>query len=151
LLDEHGQLMADSHSEGPPEGPEQPAPHILPRSSPEASTWAPRFQDVSERPEVERALSGHYGATTRLWKDQGIFYLFSALPILKDGGVAGVVYVTRSTIPVQFAMYRLRTTLFTILGAALLVTSVLSLFLAATISRPLSRLTRLAGRIAEGD
>ncbi len=78
-------------------------------------------------------------------------YLFSALPILQDGKVQGVVYVTRSTNPVRAAMYRLRTTLIWILACALAVTVVLSLFLAGTISRPLTHLTRVAERIAAGD
>src|SRR5690606_2333481 len=43
------------------------------------------------------------------------------------------------------------TWLFVILAAAIVVTAVLSLFLAATISRPLGRLTRTAARIAAGD
>ena len=78
-------------------------------------------------------------------------YLFSALPIWKDGEVRGVVYVTRSTNPVRAAMYRLRTTLVQVLFGALLATVVLSLFLAGTISRPLRRLIRVAERIARGD
>jgi two-component system sensor histidine kinase ChvG len=48
-------------------------------------------------------------------------------------------------------MHRLRTTLLKVLLAALGATAILSLFLAATISRPLTKLTRLAGAIAGGD
>jgi two-component system sensor histidine kinase ChvG len=67
------------------------------------------------------------------------------------GRVAGVIYVTRSTAPVKFAMFRLRTWLLFVLAAAVVTTAILSLFLAATIARPLGRLTRIAGRIAAGD
>jgi two-component system, OmpR family, sensor histidine kinase ChvG len=49
------------------------------------------------------------------------------------------------------SLYRLRRTLITVLFSALAATAVLSLFLAATIARPLSRLARIARRIAAGD
>lgn len=71
--------------------------------------------------------------------------------VIEPSDVLGVVYVTRSTAPVKFAMFRLRTWLVVVLVIALAVTAILSLFLAATISRPLGRLTRVAQRIASGD
>ena len=58
--------------------------------------------------------------------------------------VRGIVYVTRSTIPVLEAMYRLRTKLLQVLAIALGITALMSLFLAATISR--SGVYDLAGR-----
>jgi len=154
LLDEHGALRADSHAGGPPEGPEAAPPSLWRRPSPEPapSVLAPPAPvDVSQREEVLAALHGHYGAATRFWKDRGVLYLFAAQPIVRDGAVQGVVYVTRSTNPVRAAMYQLRSTLVIILIAALGATVVLSLFLARTISRPLGFLTRAAERIAAGD
>jgi two-component system sensor histidine kinase ChvG len=149
LLGPFGELLADSHSKGPPEGIEKPAPSFL------GTSYAQRAQpttistvNVTERDEIKRALNGKYGSATRVWSNQEIVYLFSALPIVKDGVVLGVVYVTRSTIPVQVAMYKLRTTLFWILGLSIAATAILTLFLAATISRPLSRLTQIAQRIS---
>ncbi len=157
LLGPAGELLADSHAQGPPEGPEKPAPKLLDfgdeRELPDGrevrEPVAPL--DVSQRREVQRALRGEYGACTRFWRDRDRLYLFSALPIERDGQVRGVVYVTRSTNPVRAAMYRLRSSLVKVLLAALAATVVLSLFLSGTISRPLSRLTRLAERIAAGD
>lgn len=154
VLGPKGELWADSHAEGPPEGPEQPAPSWVPRRSAERTvdeTAPPEPIDVSGRSEVRTALQGGYGATTRFWENRDRLYLFSALPIMRDGKVAGVVYVTRSTNPVRAAMYRLRSSLFMVLLAAVLVTAVLSVFLASTISRPLTHLTRVADRIARGD
>lgn len=167
LLDAGGRVLADSHRHGPPEGPETPAPGLLGMGSdsyhpPET----PEIIDVSDRGEVRAALAGRYGAATRLWENRSRVYLFSALPILIDdvpgepehaatgaaaARVAGVVYVTRSTAPVKFAMFRLRTWLLWVLVAAVAITAVLSLFLAATIARPLGRLTRIAERIAAGE
>ena len=153
VLGTDGQLLADSHAKGPPEGPEKPAPSLLPTRS--RQTWRvpdpPEQVDVADRSEVRAALAGRYGATTRFWENRDRLYLFSAMPVMRDGKVAGVVYVTRSTNPVRAAMYRLRTSLLMILLAAVSVTVVLSVFLASTISRPLTHLTRVADRIARGD
>jgi two-component system sensor histidine kinase ChvG len=107
--------------------------------------------DLATRPEVKKALGGEYAAATRVWAGGNRVFLFSAVPIGRAGHVEGVVYVTRSTNPVRVAMRRLRATLYKVLAAALAATTVLSLLFAATISRPLSRLTRIAERIAAGD
>jgi two-component system sensor histidine kinase ChvG len=48
-------------------------------------------------------------------------------------------------------MFRLRSSLFRVLTFSVIATAVLSLFFAATISRPLARITRAAERIAAGD
>ena len=155
LLGPAGELLADSHAQGPPEGPEKPVPKLLDLGARERPARGPRKPplrlDVSERQEVKRALSGEYGSSTRFWENRDRLYLFSALPIIREGQVRGVVYVTRSTNPVRAAMYRLRASLVEVLLAALGVTVVLSLFLSGTISRPLSRLSRMAERIAAGD
>jgi two-component system sensor histidine kinase ChvG len=155
LLDSKGQLQADSHAKGPPEGPEEPPPQLISRSASESYDVkrAPRPAplDVAERHEIKKALTGRYAAATRFWHDRDTLYLFSAMPILKDGKIEGVVYVTRSTNPVRAAMYRLRTKLLYTLLGVLGVTVVLSIFLAGTISRPLTHLTKVAGRLARGD
>ena len=163
LLDAAGRVLADSHRHGPPEGAEPPAPGLLGTSDSYHPPEVPKLIDVSDRGEVRAALAGRYGAATRLWENRGRVFLFSALPIFAgppdapdaatgdSDSVAGVVYVTRSTAPVKFAMFRLRTWLLWVLVAAIAVTAVLSLFLAATIARPLGRLTRIAERIAAGE
>lgn len=154
LLDAQGKLLADSHADGPPEGQEQPPQSILQlrsRTRSLAPLPPPGPIDVSSRQEVIAALGGKYGATTRFWENRDTLYLFAAMPIVRNGTVQGVVYVTRSTNPVRAAMYRLRTTLFALLAASVGATIVLSLFLAGTISRPLTHLTHVAERIAAGD
>jgi two-component system sensor histidine kinase ChvG len=161
LLDGQGKLLADSHWKGPPEGREHPPSSLLPLSvRSELSSLedystsrraAPVTVPISERPEVQAAMHGHYGAATRIWQGGNLVYLFSALPIQKDGQVVGVVYVTRTTVPVRLAMRRLRKTLFEVLALTLAATAVITVFLAGTISRPLSQLTRRAERIARGE
>lgn len=156
LLDAKAHLVADSHDHGPPEGRGEHAPDWLgSRSDPPVQAPTPLPADeLARRPEIRRALAGHYGSTTRIWKYQGgeRVYLFAALPTGKGAdGTSGIVYVTRSTLPVLASLYRLRASLLKLLVGALAVTAVLSLFLAATIARPLSQLMRRARRIAEGD
>jgi two-component system sensor histidine kinase ChvG len=129
LVDERGVVVADSGRAA------------LPFAS---------LMSVIDRREIAAALRGRYGAATRPSWD-GRLYLFSALPIVKDGRVLGVVYVTRATTPVKLAMFRLRSTLWRVLGIVLVGTAVISLFLGATISRPLARMTRTAERIAAGE
>jgi two-component system sensor histidine kinase ChvG len=124
LVDRAGRVVADSHpGQGRPE--------------------------VGERRELRRALSGRYGAATR--SESEAAFLFAALPIERAGLVEGAIYVSRSTTPVHAAMHRLRRSLYRVLGVALAATVVLSLLFAATISRPLARLSAIAHRIAGGD
>ena len=144
LLDATGVVQADSHAGGPPEGDYEA--RALTAAGIASRPRAPRSEPIEppnlpQRPEVHRALAGGYGAATRVWHFDGgeRVYLFSALPIVSPAtSVAGVVYVTRSTLPVLAAMHRLRATLWRVLAVALAATVVLTLFLAATISRPLS-------------
>jgi two-component system sensor histidine kinase ChvG len=158
MLDDSGKMVADSHVEGPPEGRSEAAlgypGQRLAHPAPPPKPGDPGPPDVSRRPEVWKALSGRYGSYTRIWSfyDGERVFLFSALPVADGKGkVLGVIYMTRSTLPVLASLYRLRSSLFRVLLAALVATAVLSLFLAATIARPLSRLSRIARRIAAGD
>ena len=68
-----------------------------------------------------------------------------------DGAVVGVVYVTRSTQPVLVELYRIRSGLVRVLAVAVCFTGALVLLLALGVSRPLSRLSRAASRIAAGE
>jgi two-component system sensor histidine kinase ChvG len=177
LLDASGEIRADSHRGGPPEGAERPVPRLLRGRAPDHAAEPPRPLDPDDQPahrrEVIDALAGRYGAATRLWTQQDRVYLFSALPIQRAGAVdptggsalrptggavgvptprlaslVGAVYVTRSTHDVKLALYRLRAWLFRLLAATLAVTALVTLILATTIARPLARLTRRAQRIA---
>jgi two-component system, OmpR family, sensor histidine kinase ChvG len=154
LIDVNGDVVADSHASGPPEGPERREHGFLPLPS-GAPTPIPADVRAStalaDRTEVQAALAGKYGSATRVWDRGNRVYLFSALPIFHGGRVTGVVYVTRSTNPVRAAMGRLRTQLIEVLLLALAGTAAISLFLAATISRPLGKLTKIAERISAGD
>lgn len=152
LFDDAGGLVADSHAGGPPEGVERAPPSLLGRGSASMrrSNYAPADPHAVEaRSEIRKALAGQYAAATRLYENGDRLFLFSALPI--GTPARGVVYLTRSTNPVRAAMYRIRASLLIIFAITLVTTLVISLFLSATISKPLARLTDAARAIAEGD
>jgi two-component system sensor histidine kinase ChvG len=157
-----GRVVADSHEDGPPEGVETAPPLAGLRMSgaPPANARRDAEPDLATRPEIQRALAGHYGAKARVWhwpryldgalEGERVF-LFSALPLpRRDGTIAGAVYLTRSTVPVLASLHRLRGSLINLMLVVVAITTVLSLFLAATIARPLASLLRRAQRVASG-
>ncbi|MCC6749469.1 MAG: HAMP domain-containing histidine kinase [Deltaproteobacteria bacterium] len=152
LVDRMGRVTADSHEQGPPEGAEPAVPRLLGRSSqPTRHHTATDPGPIAERVEIRQALAGRLGTATRVHQRIGRVFLFLALPVRQGSAVAGAVYVTRSTVPVLQSLYRLRRQLVTVLVVALGLSSLLSLFLAATISGPIARLNDAAGRLARGD
>ncbi len=176
VLDADGVAVVDSHAHGPPEGPEPAPPTLIPQSaydtlsstspsgtrprssSPEVvEMWSARdlphevWPELPERREVRAALSGHPDAYTRIRERAPAVFLFLTEPVRHRGDVVGVVYVTRSTSPVLAELYKIRTGLIEVLVVALILTLALTLILAWSISRPLSRLTRAARRIAGGE
>jgi two-component system sensor histidine kinase ChvG len=164
LLDPAGAVVADSHENGPPEGPEPPPPHILPRRQrPGPSSEIPytdmrrdprspdAWPELLDRVEVRLALAGQPAARTRLRaRDPGIFF-FVAAPVHAAERVAGVVYAVRSTRPVMVELYRIRAGLIRVLGVAFAITAAITLVLAYSISRPLVHLSRAAKRVAAGE
>jgi two-component system, OmpR family, sensor histidine kinase ChvG len=153
VLDQAGLTVADSHKSGPPEGEELAAPSMLPEidSGTRARDEGPKWPDVPDRPEVKDARVGTPSTITRVRGRAPAVLLFMAEPVRQAGGVAGVVYVTRSTQPVLVELYRIRTGLLQLLGVALAITAGVTLALAFSITRPLVRLSGAARRVAAGE
>lgn len=165
VLDERGAPVNDSHAEGPPEGPEPPAPSILPQSAydslessqADVEIWSRRsipreiWPIVPQRQEVRAALEGHPDAYTRIRDREPAVFLFVTEPIRHDGDVVGAIYVTRSTRPVLVELYKIRSGLVEVLVVAVVLTLLLTLVLSWSISRPLSRLVKAARRITSGE
>lgn len=116
-----------------------------------ASDSGGRALSVDERPEIGLALAGRYGSLARFSPGRRRLNLFIALPIQRDGEVLGVVYGSRSTAVVTRSLMDLKSHLFRVFTISVAITFMMTLFLAATISRPISRLARRADRIAGGD
>lgn len=92
-------------------------------------------------PEVQAALDGRYGAATRPTGDgYSSMTLTSAIPVRSQGQVVGAVLVSQSTLRILRALGVVRLAIFKIFLGSVAVAAVLSLFLSATIARPLRRL-----------
>jgi two-component system, OmpR family, sensor histidine kinase ChvG len=156
LLNKMGHVRADSHRSGAPEGPEPGIPTVFGRRGPPERRHAPDVVATDPGPlyarvEIAAARRGELGTATRIHKRIERVFLFLALPVMKAKRVTGIVYVTRSTTPVLASMHRIRRALIRIFAIATVITLLLSIVLAASISRPLGRLRRAAVRIAAGD
>lgn len=163
VLDPSGTVLTDSHRFGPPEGPEPEPPKVFRsyavsrRDVPDIEPGAAPWPSIPQRSEVRAALSGKDAAQTRLARRPRAVFLFAATPVYGpavDGSaapIAGAVYVTRSTLPVLQELYRIRSGLFKVLTLALGLSVGVTLLLALSISRPLSRLSRAAKRVAAGE
>ena len=164
ILDGEATVVADSHADGPPEGPEPPPPTVLPgvlssasqRAYEGSADWQrarlEHWPALALRGEVGDALRGRPSARTRVAHSPPGVFLFVAEPLpLGRGHGYGVVYVVRSTQPVLVELYRIRSGLRRVLVVALIFTALITLALAWTISRPLAKLSRAAKRIAAGE
>lgn len=105
---------------------------------------------VFDGDEITAALNGRYGATTRFSTGgQVSVTLYSAIPVVKDGNVNGVVLVSRSTYKILQNLYELRLDLGKIFLRSLLVVLIIALFLAFRISFPLRKLSNQAEQCAD--
>lgn len=171
VLDRHGRLLADSARLGPraePDGRTSPAATPAPRRSLLYRIGALPFRLLRRLgppptrsgadaegspgapggPEVRAALAGRYGAATRVLTD-GTVVLYSAIPIQREGGVAGVVLVSRSTDRIRQTLYAVRLGVFKVFLASLAVALILTVLTTTTIVRPLARLRRRAGELLD--
>ncbi len=106
--------------------------------------------DILLGPEIREALAGGYGAMTRISSGgQRSVTLYSAVPIRRDGQVAGAVLVSQSTYRILRDLYELRLEIFTVFLLSLAVAVVLSLLLATTIAVPVRRLRLQAREILD--
>jgi two-component system sensor histidine kinase ChvG len=171
VLDRDGWLICDTSRLGPesPSSQEEPEETSLAEIDPR-SGWlyrvgtglfrllGPLLADV--RPEIElsreeayspdspfrgseirQALSGSYGAATRITRGgQRSVTLYSALPVRNEGEVVGVVLVSQSTFHILRDLYEVRLAVFRYVVGAAGVAAILSLMLSATISRPIEKL-----------
>ncbi len=91
--------------------------------------------------EIARALAGSYGAITRISSGgQNSVTLYSAIPIMRNGKAEGAVLVSQSTYRILASLYTFRLETGKIFMLSLIAAALVSLILAVTISRPLSRL-----------
>ncbi len=101
--------------------------------------------------EIRQALSGQYGAATRITPGgQRSVTLYSALPVANEGEVVGAVLVSQSTYHILQDLYEVRLAVFRYVLWAVAAAAVLSLMLSTTISTPLQKLRSQAQAIVDG-
>lgn len=105
---------------------------------------------VYDGEEIKAAMEGHYGAKTRISSGGQISVtLYSAVPVLKNEKVIGIVLVSRSTWRILQNIYELRTDLGKIFLWSLLVVILTAVFLSFRISLPLKKLAKETSECAD--
>lgn len=116
-----------------PDRPDSPAPATL-----------------LERPEIRSALSGRYGAATRISAGgQRSVTLHSALPVRRNDSTNGAVLISQSTFRILEALYDIRLRIFQIFLGSVAVATLLTFLLSATIARPLHQLAAQAQQVVD--
>ncbi len=103
----------------------------------------PRAEDYAE---VVRALRGETGSAIRSDPQSGGLVFSVAIPIQRYKQVLGAVMLSTSSTEIEEELRTVRLELLRIFGVALLVTVLLSFYLAGTIARPIRRLAAAAER-----
>ena len=107
-------------------------------------------KSVFDGDEIKSALDGKYGAVTRISSGgQVSVTLYSAIPVIKNEKICGVVLVNRSTYKILQNLYELRLDLGKIFLRSLIVVILIAVFLAFRISYPLKKLAKQAAECAD--
>ena len=103
------------------------------------------------RPEVQQALAVGQGSSIRFSRTVGYKMMYAALPVTSEGQVVGIVRVALPLREIEASVSQARQIVLT----AALITALLAVLLALLIAersvRPISRLTEVAERMADGD
>lgn len=116
----------------------------------DSSTNAVPSADLSGLPEVQSALRGRYRARFALAEDRKYLFYYVALPVLRDGRVCGVAYLSRHTGHVTKASIRLFEFQRTTTWLTLLAGVALAIVLAYSLTSRLRKLTVAATAFARG-
>ena len=101
---------------------------------------------VADFPEANSALNGRIAERVRIEPD-GTLVLTVALPVQRYYQVRGALMLTKDGRKIEAAMRDVRLTIALIFAGALVITVLMSLYLAGTIARPIHRLAEAAERV----
>jgi two-component system sensor histidine kinase ChvG len=165
LYDKDGKLIADSRVLGGPgdevQVAELPPPNnagLLRRLADRTYDWIvnllpqrnyPTYRDsglADNYPEVLRALHGESGSAVRRDPADNGLVISVAVPVQRYKEVLGAVMLSTAKDEIEAELRNVRLELLRIFGVALLVTVLLSVYLAGTIGRPIRRLAAAAER-----
>lgn len=108
-------------------------------------------RDFSTRPEIDIALSGLRSTGTRRSDTLDTDLLYVAVPVASGGDVYGAVRLTLDTHEVTERVQRFWVALVAIGVVILMVMAAVGWLIARSVTRPVRRLQRVAGRFADGD
>jgi signal transduction histidine kinase len=108
-------------------------------------------EDYSNRPEVAGALAGSPTSGTRYSNTLDGELAFVAVPVLSGPELVGTVRITYPATQVQERVNERVRGLYLVAGISLLCAVMSAIFIAGTLTRPLSDLRRATKQLAEGD
>lgn len=106
--------------------------------------------DLSARRSVASAMRGQYEAEWDVTPDVRFVYYYVPMPVLENGRVVGIAYVSHHTGQITKAITRMKDDQRMALLVAVAFAAVISLLLAQTMTRRLRALTRAARNFATG-
>lgn len=106
-------------------------------------------QSIGDYPEALRALGGEPNGVVRADSDGG-FVLSVAMPVQRYHQVIGVMMLSKNGAEVQAAVRNVRLVVMEIFAIAMVVTVLLSFYLASAIARPVRRLAEAAMHVRRG-
>ena len=109
----------------------------------------PRRQDASVYTEVVRALDGEASGRVRIDDDGGLVLSYSQ-PVQRYRQVLASVMLSKNGVEIEAAVRNVRLVILEIFAGALVITVLLSFYLAGTIARPLRLLAAAALRVRHG-
>lgn len=109
-----------------------------------------QWQSISDYPETRLALAGEVTGIAR-HDGSGGYVLSVAMPVQRYRQVIGVVMLSQSGSDIQEAVREVRFVVLQVFAGALIITVLLSLYLAGTIARPVHRLAEAAARVRRGN
>lgn len=104
---------------------------------------------IWDSPETITALAGEQGNGVRL-DDKGGMVLNVAVPVQRYKHVLGALTLSKDLRRIDEAVFQVRLDILKVFGVALLITVLLSVYLAGTIARPVRRLAIAAERVRRG-
>jgi two-component system sensor histidine kinase ChvG len=119
---------------------------LLPRLSNTPIYHEAAVQHATDYQEVVRALDGQPGTAVRSDR-AGSMVLSVAVPVQRYRQVLGALFLTSGGAKIEAAVRAVRLDILKVFGIALAVTTLLSLYLAGTIARPISRLAAAADQV----
>lgn len=115
-----------------------------------ANAW-PVGSDHSSQKEVRQAMRSGYGARWERDHYRRVVVLYSALPVLKNGKVSGIVSVIKTTADVRKSVIRSLKDLAIPALLALALATLVSYALSTYLTRIITGLARRAERVADGE